>query len=190
MPSEQSRGRRCFTYTDYNYCCCLEWIGSGQLQPIATILFCFQSCSDFARLLQAFCPSNRQDFTAPVFRRHTKLDEGFIGGGRWKYNVKASELYPFIRTASSQEEDAEGKETVGDDATVASKDCAAGLIRMGLLPRIRYILEVFFSLYCMSLSDTFVFTRNQINIGPVCTIQLVHLEFPFDDFLLHAGRET
>lgn len=47
-----------------------------------------------------------------------------------------------MKTASSQEEDAEGKETVGDDATLASKDCAAGLIRMGILPRIRYILEV------------------------------------------------
>lgn len=31
-----------------------------------------------------------------------------------------------MKTASSQEEDAEGKETVGDDATLASKDCAAG----------------------------------------------------------------
>lgn len=79
-------------------------------------------------------------FTGSVFRKHTKQDEGFLGGGRWKYNVKASELYP--KNANSQEEDDEGKETVGDDATVASKDCAAGLIRMGLLPRIRYLLEV------------------------------------------------
>lgn len=79
-------------------------------------------------------------FTGPVFRKHTKQDEGFLGGGRWKYNIKASELYP--KSATSEEEDGDGKETVGDDATVASKDCAAGLIRMGLLPRIRYILEV------------------------------------------------
>lgn len=79
-------------------------------------------------------------FTGPVFRKHTKQAEGFLGGGRWKYNIKASELYS--KNAASEEEDADGKETVGDDATVASKDCAAGLIRMGLLPRIRYILEV------------------------------------------------
>lgn len=81
-------------------------------------------------------------FTGPVFRRQTKQDEGFFGGGRWKYNIKASELYPKNTTSTSEEEDDDGKETVGDDATVASKDCAAGLIRMSLLPRIRYILEV------------------------------------------------
>ncbi|KAG0577827.1 hypothetical protein KC19_5G184600 [Ceratodon purpureus] len=85
-------------------------------------------------------PRMKLVFTGSVFRKHTKQDEGFLGGGRWKYNIKASELYP--KSSNSQEEDDEGKETVGDDATVASKDCAAGLIRMGLLPRIRYLLEV------------------------------------------------
>ena len=93
-------------------------------------------------------------FTGSVFRKHTKQDEGFLGGGRWKYNIKASELYP--KSSNSQEEDDEGKETVGDDATVASKDCAAGLIRMGLLPRIRYLLEVcYFSLPVIHARERF-----------------------------------
>lgn len=87
-------------------------------------------------------PRMKLVFTGSVFRSHSKQDEGFLGGGRWKYNIKTSELYAFSKTGDSQEEGAEGNETVGDDATVASKDCAAGLIRMGLLPRIRYILEV------------------------------------------------
>lgn len=34
------------------------------------------------------------------------------------------------------------EETVGDNAQLASADVAAGLIRMGILPRIRFILEV------------------------------------------------
>lgn len=100
------------------------------------------NCWDLLCLQQTCWPRSKLLFTAPIFRRHTKQDEGFIGGGRWKYNIKATELHAFVKTASSQEEDAEGKETVGDDATLASKDCAAGLIRMGILPRIRYILEV------------------------------------------------
>lgn len=90
-------------------------------------------------------PRMKLVFTGSVFRSHSKQDEGFLGGGRWKYNIKTSELYAFSKTGDSQEEGAEGNETVGDDATVASKDCAAGLIRMGLLPRIRYILEVYIS---------------------------------------------
>lgn len=85
--------------------------------------------------VQSLWPGDRPSYTAPVFRKHTKQDEGFIGGGRWKYNVKSSEMFVEGRVD-------EKSETVGDDATVACKDVAAGLIRTGILPRIRYILEV------------------------------------------------
>jgi len=53
-------------------------------------------------------------------------------------------MFPFSERASSKadDDDDDGKDTVGDDGTVASKDVAAGFIRMGILPRIRFILEV------------------------------------------------
>jgi hypothetical protein len=57
-------------------------------------------------------------------------------------------MFPFSERASSKadDDDDDGKDTVGDDGTVASKDVAAGFIRMGILPRIRFILEVFYFL--------------------------------------------
>jgi hypothetical protein len=56
-------------------------------------------------------------------------------------------MFPFSERASSKvDDDEDGKDTVGDDGTVASKDIAAGFIRMGILPRIRFILEVFYFL--------------------------------------------
>jgi hypothetical protein len=39
----------------------------------------------------------------------------------------------------------EDDSSVKKDSSVANQDVAAGLIRMGILPRIRYILEVLFS---------------------------------------------
>lgn len=36
----------------------------------------------------------------------------------------------------------EGERTIQDDVVVASQDVAAGFIRMGILPRICYLLEV------------------------------------------------
>lgn len=37
---------------------------------------------------------------------------------------------------------AEGEHTIQDDIAVAGQDFAAGLVRMGILPRICYLLEV------------------------------------------------
>lgn len=112
---------------------------------ISSLTVCYVSSTrNLCNLLwwpqQSCWPRMKLLFTGPVFRKHIKQDEGFLGGGRWKYNIKSSELHP--KSATSEEEDDDGKETVADDTTVASKDCAAGLIRMGVLPRIRYILEV------------------------------------------------
>ncbi|CAM6083393.1 unnamed protein product [Calypogeia fissa] len=92
--------------------------------------------------LEVLWPGQKAVYTAPVFRRKTKQDEGFIGGGRWKYNAKISEMFPFSNTAAQQKSEEDGKETVADDSHVSNKDVAAGLIRMGILPRVRYLLEV------------------------------------------------
>lgn len=78
-------------------------------------------------------------YTAPVFRSKPEIDVGFLYGGFWKYSAKSSNLFPFGETS---DEETEGKHTIQDDIFVAGQDFAAGLIRMGILPRIRYLLEV------------------------------------------------
>lgn len=91
---------------------------------------------------QSLWPGNKTSFTAPVFRRKTDLEEGFIGGGRWKYYVRSSDLYPETQIAHQFSGTEEDRDSVGDEAAVLSKDVAAGLLRMDLLTRIQNIFEV------------------------------------------------
>lgn len=77
--------------------------------------------------------------TAPIFRSRPKIDVGFLHGGFWKYNTKPSNLFPFDKTL--RDDEAEDEHTIKDDVVVATQDIAAGLVRMGILPRIRYLLE-------------------------------------------------
>lgn len=78
-----------------------------------------------------------------MFRRQTELEEGFIGGGRWKYHVRASDLYPETQLVNLLSDTEEDKDSIGDEAAVTSKDVAAGLLSMDILTRIQYIFEVF-----------------------------------------------
>ncbi|XP_072985715.1 transcriptional elongation regulator MINIYO [Typha latifolia] len=78
--------------------------------------------------------------TAPVFRGRPELDGGFLYGGFWKYNTKPSNIIPYIGDNGTDEID--GKHTIQDDIFVAEQDVAAGLIRMEILPRICYLLEM------------------------------------------------
>nr|XP_024394700.1 transcriptional elongation regulator MINIYO-like isoform X2 [Physcomitrium patens] len=93
-------------------------------------------------LQQGVWPGNKSVFTAPVFRRKINQEDGLMGGGRWKYHVNAIDLYPPYYTENSLSDTEEDKDLIGDEATVTSKDVTAGLLRMGLLSRIQYILEV------------------------------------------------
>ncbi|KAM0058930.1 putative RNA polymerase II-associated protein [Helianthus debilis subsp. tardiflorus] len=78
--------------------------------------------------------------TAPIFRSRPNIDAGFLHGGFWKYNTKPSNIFPFDKII--KDEDAEDEQhTIKDDMVVATQDIAAGLVRMGILPRIRYLLE-------------------------------------------------
>ncbi|XP_059653903.1 transcriptional elongation regulator MINIYO [Cornus florida] len=77
--------------------------------------------------------------TAPVFRSRQEIDVGFLRGGFWKYSTKASNILPFGE--NSVNDKTEGEHTIQDDVVVAGQDFAAGLVRMGILPRIRYLLE-------------------------------------------------
>ncbi|XP_076905908.1 transcriptional elongation regulator MINIYO-like [Bidens hawaiensis] len=78
--------------------------------------------------------------TAPIFRSRPNIDVGFLHGGFWKYNTKPSNIFPFDKIIKD-EEDAEDEHTIKDDMVVATQDIAAGLVRMGILPRIRYLFE-------------------------------------------------
>ncbi|KAD3642120.1 hypothetical protein E3N88_31344 [Mikania micrantha] len=77
--------------------------------------------------------------TAPIFRSRANIDVGFLHGGFWKYNTKPSNIFPFDKVI--EDDDAEDEHTIKDDLVVATQDIAAGLVRMGILPRIRYLLE-------------------------------------------------
>lgn len=103
-------------------------------------LLSFTKNEHIINLYETFWAGDKPVFLAPVFRRRSKLEEGFLGGGFWKYSAKPSNMFPFL--TKNIEEDNEEEATVADDTTVAGQDVAAGLIRMGILPRIRYILEV------------------------------------------------
>lgn len=70
------------------------------------------------------------------------MEEGFIGVGQWKYHVRASGLYLEIQTRNRLSDTEEDNDSVGDEATVSSKDVAAYLLRMDILTRIQYIFEV------------------------------------------------
>lgn len=78
--------------------------------------------------------------TAPVFRSKPEIDGGYLHGGFWKYNTKPSNILPF--NDATVDDESEGERTIQDDVIVAGQDIAAGFIRMGILPRICYLLEM------------------------------------------------
>ncbi|KAL3037296.1 hypothetical protein AAZX31_01G058600 [Glycine max] len=77
--------------------------------------------------------------TAPVFRSRPDINDGFLQGGFWKYSAKPSNILPF--SDDSMDNETEGKHTIQDDIVVAAQDFTVGLVRMGILPRLRYLLE-------------------------------------------------
>ncbi|CAD6336490.1 unnamed protein product [Miscanthus lutarioriparius] len=78
--------------------------------------------------------------TAPVFRSKPDLDGGFLEGGFWKYNTKPSNILPHY--GDNDEDEADDKHTIQDDVVVSGQDVAAGFVRMGILPRICFLLEI------------------------------------------------
>ncbi|KAH6824342.1 hypothetical protein C2S53_005742 [Perilla frutescens var. hirtella] len=82
---------------------------------------------------------SRDVCTAPVFRSKPDINVGFLCGGFWKYNTKPSNILHFDEELVDDK--AEGEHTIQDDVVVAGQDFAAGLVRMGVLERICYLLE-------------------------------------------------
>ncbi|MCO5588811.1 hypothetical protein L7F22_042771 [Adiantum nelumboides] len=94
---------------------------------------------NYFNLCERLLPSEYYAFTAPIFKKPFFKETGVIEDCFWKYNVKSVDMFPYARRSQSREEETDA--TVKKDAFVANQDVAAGLIRMGILPRIRYLLE-------------------------------------------------
>lgn len=75
---------------------------------------------------------------------------GFLRGGFWKYNTKPSNISPQFDEESMGDKP-EDERTIQDDIVVTGQDVAAGLVRMGVLPRICYLLEVTIVMQLISL---------------------------------------
>lgn len=104
----------------------------------------------YSFFLQKTPTYTRDVFTAPVFRSKPDVNVGFLRGGFWKYNTKPSNILRFGEELV--DDNAEGGHTIQDDVVVAGQDFVAGLVRMGILDRICYLLEV---KYCFELSEVF-----------------------------------
>lgn len=98
----------------------------------------------------------KNTFTAPVFRSRPSIEGGFLHGNYWKYSAKPSNILP-TNNQNNEDGENEGQHTIQDDVVVAGQDVAAGLVRMGILPRICYLLEVSL-LYSLS----FFFVRYRV----------------------------
>lgn len=107
------------------------------------ILFCILTQiihSSIILYFQNIATCDKDICTAPVFRSRPDITTGFLQGGYWKYSAKPSNILLFNEDSVDNEN--EGKHTIQDDVVVAGQDFTAGLVRMGILPRLRYLLEV------------------------------------------------
>ncbi|KAI3956718.1 hypothetical protein MKW92_050943 [Papaver armeniacum] len=106
------------------------------------VIHCLLSCDmneRFFDLSLKLATYDKDMYTSPVFRSRPKIDVGFLQGGFWKYNAKPSSIIPSGDEAVDAE--TENERTIQDDIVIAGQDIASGLVRMGLLPRICYLLE-------------------------------------------------
>ncbi|RAL53194.1 hypothetical protein DM860_006866 [Cuscuta australis] len=78
--------------------------------------------------------------TAPVFRSRPEIDGGFLHGGFWKYSTKPSNILTSAQNSFANKP--EDEHSIQDDVMIAGQDIAAGLVRMGILQRICYLLEM------------------------------------------------
>ncbi|KAL4319862.1 hypothetical protein GQ457_18G018630 [Hibiscus cannabinus] len=109
----------------------------------AKVIQCILSCDinqNFFDLLKKIAIDMKDTYTAPIFRSKPEIGVGFLNGGFWKYSAKPSNI--LLYGDDILKDETEGKHTIQDDIVVAGQDFAAGLVRMGILPRIRYLLEI------------------------------------------------
>lgn len=121
---------------------CLDDNHSSVVLECAKVIQCVLCCDfneNYFDVSEKTAIVTEDVFTAPVFRSRPEIEFGFLYGGFWKYSTKPSNILQF--RDGSTEEGAEGEPTIKDDLVVCSQDITAGLVRMGILPRILYLLE-------------------------------------------------
>ncbi|KAK6159618.1 hypothetical protein DH2020_006932 [Rehmannia glutinosa] len=121
---------------------CLDDNHNSVVLACAKVIQCALSCDmndTIFDILEKMPTYARDVCTAPVFRSKPDINVGFLRGGFWKYNTKPSNILCFAEELDDDK--GEGERTIQDDVVVAGQDFAAGLVRMGILPRICYLLE-------------------------------------------------
>ncbi|GAB4853111.1 hypothetical protein Ancab_017295 [Ancistrocladus abbreviatus] len=109
----------------------------------AKVIECVLACDEnetFFHITEKKPAYVKELYTAPVFRARPEMKFGFLRGGYWKYNTKPSNILPLGEDIL--DDSAEGQRTIQDDNAVAGQDIAAGLVRMRILPRLCYLLEM------------------------------------------------
>ncbi|XP_050206788.1 transcriptional elongation regulator MINIYO isoform X2 [Mercurialis annua] len=121
---------------------CLDDNHRSVVLSCARVIQCALSCDlneSFFNISEKLPTYTGDIFTGPVFRRKPEIDGRFLHGGFWKYSAKPSNILTFSENVN--EDETEGEHTIQDDIVIASQDFTAGLVRMGILPRLRYLLE-------------------------------------------------
>ncbi|KAF5727128.1 putative RNA polymerase II-associated protein 1 [Tripterygium wilfordii] len=121
---------------------CLDDNHSSVVLACAKVIEIIMSCDlneVFFDISERIANYGKHICTAPVFRSKPDIDAGFLHGGFWKYSAKPSNILP---SEDFMDEETEGQHTIQDDVVVAGQDFTAGLVRMGILHRIRYLLEM------------------------------------------------
>ncbi|XP_061360089.1 transcriptional elongation regulator MINIYO [Gastrolobium bilobum] len=121
---------------------CLDDNHSSVVLACAKAVQCVLSCDvneNYFDILEKIATCDMDICTAPVFRSRPDINVGFLQGGFWKYSAKPSNILPF--SEDSMDSETEGKHTIQDDVVIAGQDFTVGLVRMGILPRLNYLLE-------------------------------------------------
>ncbi|KAK7407444.1 hypothetical protein VNO78_09377 [Psophocarpus tetragonolobus] len=121
---------------------CLDDNHNSVVLACTKVVQCVLSCDandNYCDISEKLATCDMDICTAPVFRSRPNINAGFLQGGFWKYSAKPSNILPFSEDLMDNE--TEGKHTIQDDLVVAGQDFAVGLVRMGILPRLRYVLE-------------------------------------------------
>nr|KYP69801.1 RNA polymerase II-associated protein 1 [Cajanus cajan] len=121
---------------------CLDDNHNSVVLACGKVVQCVLSCDaneNYCDISDKIATCDMEICTAPIFRSRPDINFGFLQGGFWKYSAKPSNILPF--SEDSMHNETEGKHTIQDDVVVAGQDFTVGLVRMGILPRLRYLLE-------------------------------------------------
>ncbi|KAG5051556.1 hypothetical protein JHK87_003754 [Glycine soja] len=121
---------------------CLDDNHNSVVLACAKVVQCvlsYDANENYCNISEKIATCDMDICTAPVFRSRPDINDGFLQGGFWKYSAKPSNILPF--SDDSMDNETEGKHTIQDDIVVAGQDFTVGLVRMGILPRLRYLLE-------------------------------------------------